>query len=30
VIEVLALHTQIDLDIAQRLARGQLSKRQSQ
>ena len=30
VIEMLALHTQIDLDIAQRLARGQLSKRQSQ
>ncbi len=30
VIEVLTLHTQIDLDIAQRLARGQLSKRQSQ
>jgi hypothetical protein len=30
VIEVLALHTQIDLDIAQRLARGQLSNRQRQ
>ena len=27
---MLALHAQIDLDIAQRLARGQLSKRQSQ
>ena len=30
VIEVLAMHTQIDLDIAQRIARGQLTKRQSQ
>jgi len=30
VIEMLALHTQIDLDIAQRFAGGQLSKRQRQ
>ena len=30
VIEMLALHTQIDLDVAQRFAGGQLSKRQGQ
>ena len=30
VIEMLALHTQINLDVAQRLASGQLSKRQCQ